>query len=187
MGYPWNETAEAFILSQLRQTVNFWRLGRFASYSLEAMSDGNASLVTKFQLPQPSEHLPPLRPNSSVNPFLPKTQPQQNPGNQVLIPSKTPGIPPLFPFGPPKPSRQVARRPIPSLKSTSQRRRDYVRAMLHRAQISVPVKPVLPGTLRALAKAALPQPTTNKSHLPSSQVTSTPNCPPKRKRSSSQG
>ena len=96
MGHPWSETAEAFVLSQLRQTVNFWKLGRSASFSLEASDEGSANLVTKFQLPQPSEHLPTLSPQF---PFPSKTQPQHKPGNQVPIPSKTPGIPPLFPFG----------------------------------------------------------------------------------------
>ena len=150
MGHPWSETAEAFVLSQLKQTVNFWRLGRSASYSLEAASEGGASLVTKFQLPQPSEHLPPLRPQCPVNPLPSKIQNQHKPGNQVPIPSKTPGIPPLFPFGLPHSSRQDTRRPTPNSKSTSQRRRDYLRAVLHRARITAP-KPVVPGTLRAMA------------------------------------
>ena len=57
--------------------------------------------------------------------------------------------------------------------------------MLHQARLSAPPKAMLPGTLGAFAEGALPQPSTKKSPLPSSQVTSTPKCPLKRKRTSS--
>ena len=120
---------------------------------------------------------------------------QQKPGNQVQMPSKNPGILPLFPFGLPQPTRLVTRRPTPSIKSPSQRRRDYVRAVLHRARTSALVKPVLPGTLRALALAAQCQPAASPSHpvkqptlpllAPSSPLKSTPSHPPKRKRTHS--
>ena len=127
--------------------------------------------------------LPTLRPQCPVNPLLSKIQNQHKPGNQVPIPSKTPGIPPLFPFGLPKPTCQVTRRLTPFLKSTSQGSRDYLRAVLHRARNSVPIKPVLSGTLRAMAMAALPQPAASP-YLPAFPLTSTHH-PQKRKRTHS--
>ena len=180
MDYPWSETVEAFALSQLKQTVNFWKLGQSASYCLETSSEGRANLVTRFQLPKPSEHLPPLRPHCN---FPSKTHAQHKPGNQVLIPSKTPEIPPLFPFGPPQPSRQVTRRHTQSPKSPSQLRRDYVRAARHRARISAQVKPVDPGTL-TVSPPPVQQPTLPLLP-PSAPLQSTPSHPQKRKRTNS--
>ena len=57
MGHPWSESAEAFFLFQLKQTVNFWRLGQSASYSLDVRTEGGADLVMKFHLPHPSDQL----------------------------------------------------------------------------------------------------------------------------------
>jgi len=186
MGHPWSESAEAFVLSQLRQTANFWRLGRAASYSLEVKPEGGATLVTRFQLPQPSDHLPPPRPHILVN----------SSHNSTRSPvSKTRDIPSLFPFGLPM-KRQDSRRPAPVLpipRSTQPRpqpqphpqpRRDHVRAVLHHAHQATP-KPVLPGTLRALAVAALPRPAPPHSLPAPAPDTSTPKRPLKRRRTSS--
>ena len=133
MGHPWSESAKAFLLFQLRQTVNFWRLGLSASFSLDVRADRGADLVTKFHLPQPSDHLPPPpHPNNVMTWSKP-----------VLMTSKTIGIPHLFSYGVLKPTSQVSRPPAPlilkpSSKSSppSKRRRDYLRAVIHHARLS---------------------------------------------------
>ena len=62
-GGPWSETAQNFVQYQLSQVTDFWRQGRPAMFQLASRSDGQAQLSLTFQLPSPSEIIPPPTPS----------------------------------------------------------------------------------------------------------------------------
>ena len=55
----WTPTAETFAHHQLAQVMNFWKLGHPAKFHLDVKSGGISELVLTFQLPSPSEPIPP--------------------------------------------------------------------------------------------------------------------------------
>ena len=77
-GGPRSVTTYNFVQHQLAHVTNFWRQGRPAVFRLESMSDGQSSLSLTFQLPSPSETIPPPLPTSTTTlhrppaPFLPR-------------------------------------------------------------------------------------------------------------------
>ena len=81
---PWSPTAQAFVQHRLSHMTNFWRQGRPAVIRLESLSDGRASLSLTFQLPQPSEIIPPLAPTSLSN--HPHTTAPSLPPKRPLVP-----------------------------------------------------------------------------------------------------
>ena len=62
-GGPWSETAQNCVQYQLSQVTDFWRQGRPAMFQLASRSDGQAQLSLTFQLPSPSEIIPPPTPS----------------------------------------------------------------------------------------------------------------------------
>ena len=109
-GGPWSPTAQAFVQHQLSHVTNFWRQGRPAVIRLESLSDGRASLSLTFQLPQPTEIIPPPAPTSTFN----------------HSPTTTPSLPPKRPIVPLFPSH-------PTQGLSSKQRKSRRRAVLHRA------------------------------------------------------
>ena len=93
-GGPWSATAHSFVQHQLSHAVNFWRQGRPAVFHLQSRSDGQAVLNLTFQLPSPSEIIPPPSPYSTTP--LPTSIPRR-PGAPTPLPKRP--IVPLFPPG----------------------------------------------------------------------------------------
>ena len=185
----WSQSSEAFVLFQLKQTANFWRMKKPASFNLEVRPDGGAELRMNFQLGSPSEFLPsPYTPIPSQYPnpasqvsgragSHPNPQSQSHPTETVY---RCPSVP-LFPNG-----ELRATRPhhSPSQSSTQRRpgyshrqRRSYVRAVKYSA-MSAQTDPekFTPGSLRELAQKAIQAATV---------FNSTPQQGNKRKRSNS--
>ena len=55
----WSPTAETFAQHQLLHVANFWKLGYPAVFNLKTQAGGKAELSLTFQLPSPSDPLPP--------------------------------------------------------------------------------------------------------------------------------
>ena len=55
----WTPTAETFAQHQLLHVANFWKLGYPAVFNLKTQAGGKAELSLTFQLPSPSDPLPP--------------------------------------------------------------------------------------------------------------------------------
>ena len=81
-GGPWS--ALNFAQYQLSQVTNFWHQGRPAVFRLESRSDGQAQLSLTFQLPYPSEIIPPPPPS------FPTPSPPNHPAPPTKRPSKKP-------------------------------------------------------------------------------------------------
>ena len=58
-GGVWTPTAENFAQHQLLHVSNFWKLGYPAVFHLKTQAGGKAELSLTFQLPSPSDPLPP--------------------------------------------------------------------------------------------------------------------------------
>ena len=133
-GGPWSATAHSFVQHQLSHAVNFWRQGRPAVFHLQSRSDGQAVLNLTFQLPSPSEIIPPPSPYSTTplptsrRPVAP-TPPPKRP----IVPLFPPGEDPHFP-------------PFPSLPTplSSRQRKSYQRSAIHRAARAAPNPPPPP-------------------------------------------
>ncbi len=146
---PWSMSSEAFVLFQLKQTTNFWRMRKPASFLLEVRPDGGADLNTKFQLGSPSEFLPP--PNTPIHRHSyqfknPASQVSSQPGPQSH-PAGTAYRRPVYSVSQPRqslfqPKSQISQKPD-GLASTqrhrppSYQRRSYRRAADHRARQAV--------------------------------------------------
>ncbi len=159
MGFQWSGSAEAFMLSQLGQVVNFWKQGRPATFLLETQQNGGANLSIRFQLPKPHISVPP--PTSHPNPtsLFPNGQaPRPNP-TVPLIPGYQGHASPQTQGNHRQPQNLGGRDHSQSHhrhRPPSYQRRGYRRAVLHRARLTAPVlPPPLPNTLRAIAAAAV--------------------------------
>ena len=140
---PWSPTAQAFAQHQFSHVANFWKLGRPASFLLEALPNGEAELSLKFHLPSASEIVPPPL-------HIPPVSAPQRP------------IPPLFPRAGTSKRAPLAEAKIEIQKEVScRKRKSYRRAVLHRAATTVLSLPTAgENTLRALATAAVAAATT---------------------------
>ena len=168
---PWSPTAHAFAQHQFSHVVNFWKQGRQASLRLEALPGGRAELNVTFQLPPPSEVIPP--------PSYPGPT-QQRP------------IHPLFPggFSPQGHASGLKQKPAAEKKLSSKQRKSYRRAVLHRAALAAPsLPPPKDGSLRHAALACVRRlqaasaspvstPSSNKRPFPDSPNTPSPSNPP---------
>ena len=133
-------SAQCFAQHQFSQVTNFWKQGRPANFHLRSLNNGQAELSLTFQLPSPSEIIPPPSPYSTT-PF-----PTSNvTPNHPAPPTKRP-IVPLFPKlptlrpSPGPPQDCLPRTVFPGL--SSKQRKSYRRAELHRAsQASPPLPP----------------------------------------------
>ena len=129
--FGWSPTAEDFTRHQLSHVTNFWRQGRTAEFHLKAMPSGWAELRLTFELPSPSESIPP-----PINPAF--FAPPRNLGTSTF-PQET-GTDPI----PPPP------------KVTSRQRKNYRRSVLHRATLAASsLPPPKNGSLRQAAQACV--------------------------------
>ena len=140
---PWSPTAHAFAQHQFSHVANFWKLGRPASFRLEALPNGQAELSLKFHIPSASEVVPPPL-------LIPPVSAPQRP------------IPPLFPSAGTSKRVPLAEAKTEIPKEVSYRKRkSYRRAVLHRAATTALSLPTAgENTLRSLAKAAVAAATT---------------------------
>ena len=171
----WTPTAQCFAQHLFSQVTNFWRQGRPASLHIKSLDNGQAEMSLMFQLPHPSEIIPPPSPYST-NP-LPTSIPRR-PGAPTPLPKR-----PIVPLFPPGQAPTFQPRQTPAL--SSKQRKSHRRAVLHRASQATPsLPPALPGTLRwqcagllqrAIAAATCPQPAAPhlQQHSPEA-----PNSPP---------
>ena len=117
--------------SQFFLVTNFWRQGTSAMFHLRSLNNCQAELSLTFQLPSPSELIPPPPPTSTFTPSHPF--PYQRP------------IIPLFPRGD-VPTFQPRHPPQELPRS---KRKSYRRSVLYKASKATPnLPPALPGTLR---------------------------------------
>ena len=132
--FGWSPTAEDFTKHQLSHVTNFWRQGRTAEFQLKAMPSGRAELRLTFELPPPSESIPP-----PINPAF--CAPPRNLGT------------PTFPQG----VQESETDPKPSLpRVTSRQRKNYRRSVLHRAKLAASsLPPPRNGSLRQAAQACV--------------------------------
>ena len=79
----WSPTAADFSRHQLAHVTNFWRQGRAAEYRLKALPSGRAELCLTFELPSPSESVPPpmkpaqsAPPRNVMKPLFPQASPK---------------------------------------------------------------------------------------------------------------
>ena len=127
----WSPTAEDFTRHQPSHVTNFWRQGRTAEFRLKAMPSGRAELCLTFDLPSPSESIPP--PN---HPAL------FSPPRNLMKPS--------FPQG-----SVSDPKPVPP-KVTSRQRKNYWRSVLHIAALAASsLPPPKNGSLRQAAQACV--------------------------------
>ena len=122
-GGPWSATAQNFFQHQFSHVTNVCQERTTAALSLESRSDGQAQLSLTFQLPSPSEIIPP--------PVL----------NHPLAsgPSLRPIIP-LFPAGDsphPKPKQ-------PTERLSFRQHKSYQRAVFHRTPHAATTLPPSP-------------------------------------------
>ena len=130
----WSPTAEDFTRHQLSHVTNFWRQGRTAEFRLKALPSGQAELCLTFELPSPSESIPP--------PIHPA---------QFIPPRKS-----HFPQGHGSGRNQTVPKPASSPKVSSRQRKSYHRAVLHRAgQAASSLPPPKFGSLRQAASACV--------------------------------
>ena len=136
---PWSPTAHAFAQHQFSHVTNFWKQGRQASFQLEALPGGHATLNLTFQLPSASEVVPP-------------------PSHVPPVPSPQRPIPPLFPKGffpqglapGPKPKQAS------QMRISSRRCKSYRRSVLHQAALAAnSLPPPKNGSLRQAALACV--------------------------------
>ena len=131
----WSPTAADFSRHQLAHVTNFWRQGRAAEYRLKALPSGRAELCLTFELPSPSESIPP-----PMNPA------QGAPPRNV---TKS-----FFPQGPGSGSGTKQKPASP--KVSSRQRKSYRRSVLHRATLAAPcLPPPQNGSLRQAALACV--------------------------------
>ena len=131
----WSPTAADFSRHQLAHVTNFWRQGRAAEYRLKALPSGRAELCLTFELPSPSESIPP-----PMNPA------QGAPPRNV---TKS-----FFPQGPGSGSGTKQKPASP--KVSSRQRKSYRRSVLHRAALAAPcLPPPQSGSLRQAALACV--------------------------------
>ena len=131
----WSPTAADFSRHQLAHVTNFWRQGRAAEYRLKALPSGRAELCLTFELPSPSESIPP-----PMNPA------QGAPPRNV---TKS-----FFPQGPGSGSGTKQKPASP--KVSSRQRKSYRRSVLHRATLAAPcLPPPQSGSLRQAALACV--------------------------------
>ena len=110
----WSLTAEDFTRHQLSHVTNFWRQSRTAEFRLKALPNGQAELCLTFQLPSPSEKIPP-----PINPAL------SNPPRDLV---RSPHFP---------------RPTFTSPKAASKRqRKNYCRSVIHRAKMAASTLPL---------------------------------------------
>ena len=129
--FGWSPTAEDFTRHQLSHVTNFWRQGRTAEFCLKAMPSGRAELSLTFELPPPSESIPP-----PINPAL-------------FVPPRN-LVTPTFP----QESGTDPKPPPP--KVTSRQRKNYRRSVLHRATLAASsLPPPKNGSLRQAAQACV--------------------------------
>ena len=115
-GGPWSATAHSFVQHQLSHAVNFWRQGRPAVFHLQSRSDGQAKLSLTFQLPSPSDIIPP--PLSTTLTPSPNSTTPKHPAPPTLLPKRP--IILLFPSP-------------PTTGLSSRQWKSHRRAVLHRA------------------------------------------------------
>ena len=131
----WSPTAADFSRHQLAHVTNFWRQGRAAEYRLKALPSGRAELCLTFELPSPSESIPP----------------PMNPAQHVPPRNVTKSF---FPQGPG--SGSVTKQKPASPKVASRQRKSYRRSVLHRATLAAPcLPPPQSGSLRQAALACV--------------------------------
>ena len=132
--FGWSPTAEDFTKHQLSHVTNFWRQGRTAEFQLKAMPSGRAELRLTFELPPPSESIPP-----PINPAF--CAPPRNLGT------------PTFPQG----VQESETDPKSSLpRVTSRQRKNYRRSVLYRAKLAASsLPPPRNGSLRQAAQACV--------------------------------
>ena len=145
---PWSPTAHAFAQHQFSHVVNFWKQGRPASLRLEALPGGRAELNVTFQLPPPSEVIPP--------PSYPGAT-QQRPIHPIFPGGFSPQGHPLFPgFSPQGPAPGRKTKQAPQKKLSSRQRKSFRRSVLHRAALAaLSLPPPKNGTLRQAAQACV--------------------------------
>ena len=112
------QTFSSFVQHQLSQVTNFWRQGRSAVFHLKSLNNGQAELSLTFQLPHPSEIIPPPLSTSTATSYHPASTP---------LPRRP--IVPLFPAG--NGPHSQPKRLSPGLSSRQQK--SHQRAVLHRA------------------------------------------------------
>jgi len=116
----WTPTAQCFAQHQFSQVTNFWKQGRSASFHLRSLN-GQAELSLTFQLPSPSEIIPPPSPYSTTP--LPTSIPKR-PGAPTPLPKR-----PIVPLFPPGEAPQVKSPP----RLSSRQQKSLKRAVSHRA------------------------------------------------------
>ena len=89
--FGWSPTAEDFTRHQLLHVTNFWRQGRAAEYQLKTLPSGQAELCLTFELPPPSDCVPP-----PINPALPPRKSHFSQGSNPINPC--PNLPLLLKF-----------------------------------------------------------------------------------------
>ena len=131
----WTPTAQCFAQHQFSQVTNFWKQGRSANFHLRSLNNGQAKLSLTFQLPSPSEIIPPPPPSFRTSTFTP-SHPFPSPKRPII---------PLFPrgevptFKPRHPPQELPR----------SKRKSYRPSVLYKASKATPnLPPALPGTLR---------------------------------------
>ena len=85
-------SAQCFAQHQFSQVTNFWKQGRPANFHLRSLNNGQAELSLTFQLPSPSEIIPPPSPYSTTP--LPTSIPRR-PGAPTPLPKR-----PIIPLPP---------------------------------------------------------------------------------------
>ena len=140
----WSPTAENFTRHQLSHVTNFWRQGRRAEFRLKALPSGQAELCLTFQLPSPSESIPP------------PIHPAQFPPPRHCSPKGPYFRKSHFPQGHGSSLNQSVPKPASSPKVPSRQRKSYHRAVLHRAgQAASSLPPPKIGSLRQAASACV--------------------------------
>ena len=136
--FCWSPTAEDFTRHQLSHVTNFWQQGRAAEFRLKALPSGQAELSLTFQLPSPSESVPP--PNNPALVFPPRNL-VRSPFPQSTFPQRSD-------------TDSKARHAFP--KVTKRQRKNYRRSVLHRATLAAPsLPPPKNGSLRQAAEACV--------------------------------
>ena len=108
----WTASAQCFAQHMFSQVTNFWRQGRPASLHIKSLDNGQAEMSLMFQLPHPSEIIPPPSPYST-NP-LPTSIPRR-PGAPTPLPKR-----PIIPLFPPGQAPKLKQRKSPVKQPTPQ-------------------------------------------------------------------
>ena len=134
----WSPTAEDFTRHQLSQVTNFWRQGRAAEFRLKALPSGHAELCLTFELPSPSDSIPPPIVSAQFPPPRKSFFSRGSVSDQRTSTQSDPKPKPASPF------------------VSSRRRKSYRRSVLHRAGLAASsLPPPKCGSLRQAASACV--------------------------------